>query len=374
MRRLIALLVPALVAILAVTTVPATPARADLPGTSNDGVRIMPLGDSITHGGFGGYRIKLWQNLTAAGVNVDFVGTLASGTSALGDHDHEGHVGWRIDELDAHIGHWLFATDPRTVLLQIGTNDINQGYQVSTMPNRLAQLIDHILAYKPDVQLFVAQITPLATGGDHLVQAYNAAIPGILATRGPRVHLVDMYHAIDPATDLLDGVHPNASGNDKMADVWTQALTAVPAALQPLPAAYPRPIGSTVSFEASNGDYVSAWQPHSHMLEAISPHVAAWEKFVVVDAGHGWIGLWSVGSGAYVQATATPTGALMATAPTLTSAARFRWIEVAPGKTVLVAAANSNFVGWLSATGVDPLISTALLATSTEVLEWQVAP
>ena len=46
-------------------------------------VRIMPLGDSITEGSEGlapiqgGYRTKLYQLLTAAGFNVDFVGTLS---------------------------------------------------------------------------------------------------------------------------------------------------------------------------------------------------------------------------------------------------------------------------------------------------------
>ena len=37
-------------------------------------IRVMPLGDSITQGTVpGGYRNKLYQTLTAAGYNVDFV-------------------------------------------------------------------------------------------------------------------------------------------------------------------------------------------------------------------------------------------------------------------------------------------------------------
>ena len=32
--------------------------------------------------------------------------------------------------------------------------------------------------------------------------------------------MVDMYSALDPATDLYDIVHPNAAGYAKMADVW----------------------------------------------------------------------------------------------------------------------------------------------------------
>jgi len=50
------------------------------------------------------------------------------------------------------------------------------------------------------------------------VNAYNAAIPGIVAQKGALTHLVDMHSAITTA-DLADGVHPNATGYDKMARI-----------------------------------------------------------------------------------------------------------------------------------------------------------
>src|SRR3954453_11137248 len=76
---------------------------------SNGGVRVMPLGDSITDGFTvpGGYRIGLWQKFVAGGFPVDFVGSLSNGPAELGDHDHEGHSGWRIDQIDANIVNWL---------------------------------------------------------------------------------------------------------------------------------------------------------------------------------------------------------------------------------------------------------------------------
>ena len=60
---------------------------------SNGGVRVMPLGDSITDGAQvpGGYRIGLWQRFTANAYRVDLVGSQFNGPSSLGDHDHEGH-------------------------------------------------------------------------------------------------------------------------------------------------------------------------------------------------------------------------------------------------------------------------------------------
>jgi lysophospholipase L1-like esterase len=206
-----------------------TPAMAE----SNGGVRIMPLGDSITDGYNvpGGYRIGLWQRLASAGRTVDFVGSGFNGPAGLGDHDHEGHSGWRIDELDANITGWLRTSNPRTILLHIGTNDINQNRDVPNAPARLSTLIDHIRVLAPNAELFVAQITPTANAANEVkTQTFNAALPGIVAQKGPLTHLVDMHSAVAVA-DLADGLHPNATGYDKMAARWFSALQSVPASL-----------------------------------------------------------------------------------------------------------------------------------------------
>ena len=208
------------------------PARAE----SNGGVRVMPLGDSITDGFNvpGGYRINLWQRFTAGGYTVDFVGSQFNGPASLGDHDHEGHSGWRIDQLDANIVAWLQATTPRTILLHIGTNDMNQNYDVANAPARLSALVDKIRSTVPAVELFVATITPESDPTlEARVQAYNAAVPGVVAQKGPLVHLVDMHSALTTA-DLADGVHPTAAGYDKMAARWFAALQSVPDSLTPL--------------------------------------------------------------------------------------------------------------------------------------------
>jgi lysophospholipase L1-like esterase len=203
------------------------PAQAE----SNGGVRVMPLGDSITDGLNvpGGYRIDLWRQLVAGRYTVDFVGSQFNGPGSLGDHDHEGHSGWRIDQIDASVVNWLRSTTPRTVLLHIGTNDIAQNRDLANAPARLAALIDKITNNAPDAEVFVATIVPLS-GADASVRAFNSAIPGIVQSRasaGRRVHLVDMFSALTTA-DLADGVHPNAGGYDKMAAVWFRALQSVP--------------------------------------------------------------------------------------------------------------------------------------------------
>lgn len=227
-RHLLAGLV-SLVALLAALTATAGTAHAE----SNGGIKVMPLGDSITDGLTvpGGYRIDLWQKFTAAGYKVDFVGSLSNGPSGLGDHDHEGHSGWTIAQIDANVVNWLHTYTPHTILLHIGTNDI-YGSDPAGAPSRLSTLIDHITATSPDAEVFVATIIPLSFD-DQIVRTYNAAIPSIVqseADAGKHVHLVDQYNALTTA-DLADGVHPNAGGYSKMANVWYSALQSVPGSI-----------------------------------------------------------------------------------------------------------------------------------------------
>jgi lysophospholipase L1-like esterase len=203
---------------------------------SNGGVRVMPLGDSITDGAQvpGGYRIGLWQRTTAGGYQADFAGSQFNGPASLGDHDHEGHPGWRIDQIDANITGWLGTYTPHTILLHIGTNDVVQNFNLSSAPDRLSTLLGHITAAAPSAEVFVATIIPMGNSGqESAVVTYNAAIPGIVQSKinsGKHVHLVDIHSALTSA-DLLDGTHPTADGYDKMAAVWYRALQSVPGSI-----------------------------------------------------------------------------------------------------------------------------------------------
>jgi hypothetical protein len=62
--------------------------------------------------------------------NVDHVGTqIDTQNPALPDADHEGHGGYRVDQIQAGIDDWLSSIDdPDVILLLIGTNDFFEGY------------------------------------------------------------------------------------------------------------------------------------------------------------------------------------------------------------------------------------------------------
>src|SRR4029453_5592633 len=100
-----------------------------------------------------------------AGVAVDYVGSQQSGN--LPDRDNEGHSGWRIDEVAAQIDPWFAAYRPDVVLVHVGTNDMNQNHQVATAPNRLAALVDRILASSPPATLLTPPPLPLPGRAPH---------------------------------------------------------------------------------------------------------------------------------------------------------------------------------------------------------------
>ena len=195
--------------------------------------KVMPMGDSITLGSnvAGGYRDPLYTLLTNRADTFTFVGSqTGSATTALtaaGQDHHEGHSGYVITNgtgrtgLDENLAGWIGpgAESPDKILLMIGSNDINLGYNMTNAPARLSDLITHIYSYRPSVKLYVASIIPMV-GHDADVQAFNAAIPGIVTSQralGHNAVYVPMYDALNISTDLADGLHPNAQGYQRMA-------------------------------------------------------------------------------------------------------------------------------------------------------------
>lgn len=199
---------------------------------SQQAIRIMPLGDSITYGqgssNGGGYRWPLWKALNARGARVTFVGSMRTGPLLGFVRNNQGMPGWTIRQLSAHVVDWLTVYQPQVILLQIGTNDFVKHDDPAHAPARLHSLLDQITTTAPEAIVIVAQITPL-NRGPHLsaeVQAYNAAIPAIVAeevARGRHVKMVDMYHAVSPAL-LVDGIHPDDQAYLRMAQAWEKVL------------------------------------------------------------------------------------------------------------------------------------------------------
>ncbi|GAB3435546.1 GDSL-type esterase/lipase family protein [Flindersiella endophytica] len=197
-------------------------------------VRVMPMGSSTVAGSTpGGFRVDLWQLLVAEGWPVDFVGSMTDTRTPIGDPDHEGHGGYRIDQMAAEVVGWVTAAQPDIVLLHAGANDVLQNYQLSTAPARLGALIDQILDTRHGTKIYVSTVGPVNKADVQArANAFNAAIPGVVAERfdrGDPVYLVDNAAALqlsdvrnDPNGDFYHLTH---SGNAKLAVGWYAALT-----------------------------------------------------------------------------------------------------------------------------------------------------
>jgi len=130
---------------------------------------IMPLGDSITHLN---YRYDLWLNLKEANIIFDFVGNEnhlpwgAEESNIEFDSDHEGHGGWRSDQISYNVESWVKLNTPDIVLFHIGTNDLAQGYSPSHVVEHIGKTIEILRLYNPDVIIFIAQIIPYDLGAN----------------------------------------------------------------------------------------------------------------------------------------------------------------------------------------------------------------
>jgi lysophospholipase L1-like esterase len=225
-------------------------------------IQILPLGDSLTDGFQvpGGYRTELDQDLVHAGISFNFVGSqtdnASSILSAANETHHEGHSGYRIDQIYNNLtgndgtggnngGYWLSggggtgrsALTPQIVLLEIGTNDftgnfLNSDTDIASVNGRLMTLLNDLKVDLPNAQIFVGSLLPRtdssALNTDQ--QAYNALIPGDVTAMGSKFHYVDLYDVVTPAEVAAGslGVHPDQAGYNSMGDAWFNAIETVP--------------------------------------------------------------------------------------------------------------------------------------------------
>ena len=192
-------------------------------------IRIMPVGDSITDGSpvGGGYRAPLYAALTAAGYNVDYVGTQTINPGTLPEINHEGHSGWTIGGIDGGILGWFnVIADPDVILLHIGTNDSGD---LSTAVARYDALVSKMATARPFAHIIATTLMKRdGSGYTNITNLFNPYIPNLVTNQatvlGHRVTFLDM-HAYLELSDMADGLHPNQTGYNKMADAWFTAIT-----------------------------------------------------------------------------------------------------------------------------------------------------
>jgi acyl-CoA thioesterase I len=211
-----------------------TDLRASTCGMQGGPLRIMPLGDSITEAAVGhnSYRRDLYFSLKRVGCKFDFVGSqrgvYGAPSAPNGDFDqhHEGHWGWRVDEISSQVTSYIANAAPDIVLIHLGSNDIFQGKNPTLVAQELGGLIDRIRQVKPDTEIMLAKLIPSSYQSQGIT-ALNALIDGVAASRSyapyPPITVVDQASGYLPY-DNYDDVHPAPSGEAKIARRWSRAI------------------------------------------------------------------------------------------------------------------------------------------------------
>lgn len=276
MKRKILSLISAVT--MAFTLVP-TVAVAEEETTTKETLKIMPIGDSITHGyqSSGGYR-KYFYHFLADDYDIDMVGPNSDYPDTFTwlkeevtyDTDHCGYSGYAIQYMDEtetrqgiletlQEGNYLQTYDPDIIMLQIGTNDILSAYN-DGITDRLENLINYISDNtRDDTVIFVSTIPHIdaievydwcwAYGDvkfsntpedfneiiNGYVDKYNESIPVLvdkLQDEGKNVEFADVYNTkqsedlmiIETDDYLEDGVHPNEKCYAKIGLNWSNII------------------------------------------------------------------------------------------------------------------------------------------------------
>ncbi len=276
MKKITALTASAAVSIGMTSALTSAPCAAE---DTSSPVRIMCIGDSITdgYGTAGSYRKFLCHGLAVKGFSVDMTGSKGGGwlpeytdevTGETFSYDDEntGYSGYAIKEYSGRNGIYetlvstgCLSAEPDIVILQIGTNDVIDRYELDSAGERLSQLISYILGNIPsDSALFVTTIPDLepnrkdvydwfgnyrhtadwqtfftdeeaAAAVNGAVEKYNSDLKNTvisMQSEHSNLYLGDVNSVItDTASQLKDGVHPNDTGFRLMGEYWTGIIS-----------------------------------------------------------------------------------------------------------------------------------------------------
>ena len=206
------------------------------------GIRILPLGDSITQGGRSdreeySYRLPLFRLLTEAGMDVDFIGSQTAGLNPDFvwpddfDPDHEGHYGWKTAAVRDHLPEWMskWGGAPDLALVHLGFNDQEPGGNyAATIAAPLRDIITMLREQNSRVVILVGHLG--LTGGEGpVIRVVVEALVAEMNTDASPVVSVPHYkgwteNPTIPGSDTFDWAHPNPQGQMKMAVNWFAAM------------------------------------------------------------------------------------------------------------------------------------------------------
>ena len=130
--------------------------------------------------------------MAEAGYSVDFVGSLCgvyendplTSDCLPWDDEHEGHYGYRADQILANITVWAQMAQPDVVLIHLGHNDLWYHQSIESTIAELEGIIDKLRAVNGSVKILLAKLIPASLGGElDRIPLLNAQIPGVAARK-----------------------------------------------------------------------------------------------------------------------------------------------------------------------------------------------
>lgn len=176
-------------------------------------------------------------NQLAAGYakNVDFVGQFTDTFAAVDFASNAQHSAFGGSLLSIGILSRCLADvttyTPDVVVLEGGTNDaIVDSAPAATIRDRMGACIDAVLAASATVRVIVVTDPRISSttypAQSAVLVAYNALLPALVASKGGRVRLVDLYQLVSDA-GMFDSLHPNSVAHLRIGEELAVAIAGV---------------------------------------------------------------------------------------------------------------------------------------------------
>jgi len=216
-------------------------------GSAHTGVwKIMLLGEGMTAESC--YPQLLSQEFRSQGhTNFQFVGTNQISQSCKGAPavPTEAHPSCRVTNLETNnpstsgqgslsqLQGWVAQT-PDIVLMDLGSADAHDGSSTVSILSALLFVVNQFRSQNPDVIFFISKVTPVSTSryadwassvvdlDSQITDAWAAS----KSTAAAPIFIIDQWTGFDATADTSDGVIPDMSGSQKMADNAYAAVSA----------------------------------------------------------------------------------------------------------------------------------------------------
>ncbi|MCS6770788.1 MAG: arylesterase [Kiritimatiellae bacterium] len=180
-------------------------------------IRVLCLGDSLT-AGYGLSPNEAWPALAetmlrAQGFDIELVNAGLSGDTTAG--------GIRRME-------WLMKERYDILVLALGANDALRGLAVGELERNLQRIIELARHANPEIRILLAGMRAPPNMGPEYAAAFDAVFPRVAERNGVRLwpFMLEGVGGV-PELNLEDGIHPNAEGQRRIAEMAAGHLRAM---------------------------------------------------------------------------------------------------------------------------------------------------